>query len=460
MSSVLYPVALNLKDRPVLVVGAGRMAARKLPELLLCGAKVKVIAPKAIDAVRRLRSSLEWLERPYLPGDEAGMALVFALTDSAEINAQVAEQCRSGQILCNRSDSAAGSGFHVPGVIRRGAVTFTAATGGAAPGLTRWLKRRLEALFGAELPLLVDLLGDWRRRQREGEGLGQTFEKLPYGELLNAAKAGREAAQAALEKAWKEIGAAGTERPNPQSGTTAVPGVILVGAGPGHPDLITVLGAQAVARAEVILHDRLIPPETLGLAPTHCLLVPVEKRGHQQSMRQEHINALLIDYASQGKRVVRLKGGDPFVFGRGYEEILALEAAGLPWTVIPGLSSSTAVPAWAGLPLTHRGLARSFAVMTGTAYDAPDPEIPKADTVVVVMGLQRLPAIVAAFLKQGYAAETPTAAIEKGTRPDQRLCRATLATLVQETAAAGFDSPVLLVIGDVAGLIPRSRAIV
>ncbi len=457
MSTFLYPVALDLQDRPVLVVGAGRMAARKLPELLLCGARVKVIAPKGIDAVRRLSSSIDWLERFYQPGDEVGMTLVFALTDSPEVNAQVHSQCLARQILCNRADSAAASGFHVPGVIRRGAVTFTAATGGAAPGLTRWLKRRLETLFGAELPLLVELLGHWRQRMREGEGLGQTFEKLPYGELMNAAKSGREAAQTALEKAWTEIGATGAELPNSQSRSMALPGVTLVGAGPGHPDLITVLGAQAVARAEVILHDRLIPPETLGLAPTHCLLVPVEKRGHQQSMRQEHINALLVDYASQGKRVVRLKGGDPFVFGRGYEEILALEAAGLPWTVIPGLSSSTAVPAWAGLPLTHRGVARSFAVMTGTVYDAPDPEIPKADTVVVVMGLQRLPAIVAAFLKQGYAAETPAVAIEKGTRPDQRLCHATLANLTEETAAAGFDSPVLIVIGAVAGLRSPSR---
>jgi uroporphyrin-III C-methyltransferase / precorrin-2 dehydrogenase / sirohydrochlorin ferrochelatase len=456
MKPSLYPIALNLFHESVLVVGGGRLAARKLPELVRSGAQITVIAPEIHDSVRRLDTSLHLLERTFEAGDEAGYRLVFTLTDNPEVNALVSDRCRQQGILCNRADEASQGDFQVPGVIRRGSVTLTVSTGGSVPGLTRLLKRRLETLFGAELPLLVEVLGEWRSRHRMAEpGIPtrEKMEKLPYAELMAAALLGRPDLEKALEQAWKKL-SSGLESPLPESSIhpPIKHAVALVGAGPGHPDLITVMAADYLRKAEIILHDRLIPPELLALANATCLCIPVEKRGHQESMRQEHINALLIEYASQGKRVVRLKGGDPFVFGRGYEEILALEVVGLPWVVIPGLSAATAVPGWTGIPLTHRGIARSFAVMTGMAYDAPEVEIPKADTLVLLMGLHRLPLIVAAFLKQGYSPETPAVAIEKGTRADQRLCRATLTTLSAKAAAAGFDSPTLVIIGEVAGL--------
>jgi uroporphyrin-III C-methyltransferase len=190
----------------------------------------------------------------------------------------------------------------------------------------------------------------------------------------------------------------------------------------------------------------------LEMVPPDCVRVPVEKRGHFESLRQEHINAHLVEYARTGKRVVRLKGGDPFVFGRGYEEALALEAAGIPWRVLPGVTSSVAVPALAGIPLTHRGTARSFAVASGVAGHDVNPEFPKADTLVLLMSLYRLEEIVPILLRAGYTPETPAAAIQDGSMPEQRVLRATLATLREETAKAGFDSPTLVVIGDVVAL--------
>src|SRR5690606_38640433 len=228
--------------------------------------------------------------------------------------------------------------------------------------------------------------------------------------------------------------------------------VLLVGAGPGDPSLLTLGAAEALENAEVVLYDRLASQAVLEMVPPACVRVPVEKRGHFESLRQERINALLIEHARSGKRVVRLKGGDPFVFGRGYEEALALEAAGLPWRVLPGISSSVAVPALAGIPLTHRGTARSFAVASGVAGHDVNHDFPKADTLVLLMSLFRLEEIVPILLAKGYAPETPAAAIQDGSLPEQRVLRATLATLREETAKAGFDSPTLVVVGDVVKL--------
>jgi len=458
----LYPIALDLRGKPVLVVGAGRLAARKIPELLRCGAEITVVAPVIHESVRRFAKSLALRERFFRDEDIEKPLLVFTLTPDAELNRRIGELCREKGCLCNRADEGKQGDFQVPGVVRRGSVTLTAATNGKAPGLTRLLKQRLESLFGAELLLLAEALGDWRTKQKSRlsqEAWRENLERLPYLELWQAAKKGKDELLLALENlsaSWDTrppvslvpaggLAEAGKGRPVPSP-------VLLIGAGPGHPGLITVLAQEEIRKAQIILHDRLIPPEILDWAAEDCECIPVEKRGHQPSMRQEQINALLIRKAGEGKRVVRLKGGDPFVFGRGYEEIIALEACGLPWRVVPGLSTATSVPGWAGIPLTHRGMARSFAVMTGTSYDQPGVEIPKADTIVVLMGLHRLPAILRAFRDQGYAGDTPALAIEKGTREDQRVCHGDLETLEALVAEQGFDSPALIVVGRVAGL--------
>jgi uroporphyrin-III C-methyltransferase / precorrin-2 dehydrogenase / sirohydrochlorin ferrochelatase len=499
MSRILYPLAVDLRGKAVLVAGGGAVAARKLTELLRCGADITVLAPEPNPSVERLAGALRLIRRPFKSGDELGRYLVFACTDDSSVNREIAGLCSRGNVLCNVADASHEGTFHVPGVIRKGEVTVTVSTGGAAPGLTRHLKRLLSSTLGDSVAEFAALLGPFRAALREGVPSGlsaEILEALPYRKLLEDLQAHGAAAVEryladTLAKAKANtktvgpttgpdeasaLGSAGasdagsmdageeanTGAANALGNSPIIHAVSLVGAGPGHPGLLTVLAAETLRKAEVIIHDRLIPEETLHLAPSDCQLIPAGKRGHtgqSESARQEDIESQLIEHARLGKRVVRLKGGDPFVYGRGWEEVLALESQGIPWTVIPGVSSTTGGPAWAGIPLTHRGIARSYAVMSGMAYSQTNTEVPKADTIVLVMGLHRLTEIVPSFLAQGWTPETPVAAIQNATLPDQRVCISTLAEIQGETARLGFDSPTLLVIGDVVGLahqIPKA----
>ncbi|MEO6097312.1 MAG: uroporphyrinogen-III C-methyltransferase [Fibrobacteria bacterium] len=487
MSRILYPLAVDLRGKAVLVAGGGAVAARKLTELLRCGADITVVAPEPSPSVERLAGVLHLILRPFKSGDELGRYLVFACTDDSAVNREIAGLCSRGNILCNVADASHEGNFHVPGVIRKGEVIVTVSTGGAAPGLTRHLKRLLSATLGESVAELAALLGPFRNalRERAAAGLAaEILEELPYRKLVEDLQA-QGAAQ--VERYLSEIlakvttggqapdgsAASGAESDETskayrvtEAGEAAAAGVplihavALVGAGTGHPGLLTVLAADILRQAEVIIHDRLIPEETLQLASAECRLIPAGKRGHTgqgESARQEDIEAQLIEHARLGKRVVRLKGGDPFIYGRGWEEVLALESQGIPWTVIPGVSSVTGGPTWAGIPLTHRGIARSYAVMSGMAYSQTNTEVPKADTIVLVMGLHRLAEIVPSFLAQGWTADTSVAAIQNATLPDQRVCISTLAKIQGETARLGFDSPTLLVIGDVVGLTKAGR---
>ncbi len=460
MTNRLYPVFLDLEKRPVLVVGAGRVAARRIPELLQCGADVTVVSPRAVEAVTRLLPAVTLENREYIPGDEQGYHLVFALTDDTEVNEAVAARCSRAGIPCNAAHSSMAGSFHVPGVHRQGDVTVAVGTGGKAPGLTRHLRREISRLLGTRLGDFARILGEIRMEARKKWGprdLQDIFASLPYGRLLADFQSGNEEALRSFLDARLEKKSAG-DTPVPAKTTHPIYPVLLVGAGPGNPGLMTLLAKEAVEKAEVLIHDRLIPTETLAWASKDCLILEVGKRGHFESARQVDIEAHLVSYARAGRRVVRLKGGDPFVFGRGWEEVLALEKAGIPWNVIPGLSSTTAAPTWAGIPLTTRGLARSYAVMSGMAYSQVNVEIPKADTIVLLMGLQKLGEIVSAFVANGWAPSTPAAAVQNGTAPDQKICFATLQSLAVELSRRGFDSPTLIVVGEVVELARKSRA--
>lgn len=474
MSRTLYPLSVDLNGKAVLVVGAGTIAARKLTELIRCSADITVIAQSPTPAIDRLGSVIRLLRRNFEKGDELGRYLVFACTNEPEVNQQIATLCHKANILCNVVDASEKGSFHVPGVIRQGEVTVTVSTGGSVPGLTRYLKTVLSDTLGEQTAQLASILGRFRHDLRNGplaDRAQSILETLPYRKLLEDLKQGHanfvDAYLAQLysthnhaDSVFKKgvtgnLMSALSKSVIGRSETVTVQTVTLVGAGPGHPGLLTLLAAEALRKAEVIIHDRLIPTETLGLASKDCLLIAAGKRGHFESVRQEEIQSKLVEMALQGKRVVRLKGGDPFVFGRGWEEVLALEAHGIPWTVIPGVSSTTAAPTWAGIPLTHRGLARSYAVMSGMAYSETNTEVPHADTIVLVMGLHRLAEIVLAFVAQGWAPTTPVAAIQSGTQLDQRVCYSTLAEINQESVKQGFDSPTLLIIGKVVGLAQR-----
>lgn len=451
MTRILYPLSVDLNSKSVLMVGGGRIAARKISELIRCGAAVTVIAPEIVESILRLKTAIRIHLQEFKNEDLEKYYLVFACTNNPAVNETVAKLCHAKNILCNIAHHAESGSFHVPGVLRHGDVTLTVSTGGMAPGLTRHLKRELGVFLGPEIAQLSLLIGKFRdelkssTRAVEAQDL---LESLPYRKLLADLK---DKGTVTVEAFLKTI-VGKNQSLNVPAPKKMVQTVYIVGAGPGNPKLLTLLAAETIKQAEVIIHDRLIPEETLQLSQTNCLLIPAGKRGHFESSRQSDIEKSLVDHALAGKKVVRLKGGDPFVYGRGWEEVLALEAHAIPWTVIPGLSSTTAGPTWAGIPLTHRGLARSFAVMSGMTTSETNTEIPKADTVVLLMGLQRLAEIIPAFIAQGYRPNTPAAAIQNATMGDQRICRSTLENLLEDTTKLGFDSPTLIVVGEVVNL--------
>lgn len=438
----LYPLALDLDGKPVLVVGGGPAAGRKLPALLAAGAKVTLVSPALCPETSRLRSAFEHRARPFEERDVTGMRLVFACTATPDVNAAVAEAARNAGAWCVRLDDGSAGDFQVPAVLRRGALTVTVATGGKSPGLTRALKRKLAGSLSPSWSDLAERLAGLRSAPNvEGDRAD-----WPYDALLDAA------ADKGAERALAEWLERKNSDPYQPAAERRRGKVLLVGAGPGAKGMLSLDAAEALRQAEVLVHDRLVGEEILALAQEGCERIPAGKRGHFQSMRQSDIDNVLIDRAGQGKTVVRLKGGDPFVFGRGFEEAQALEAAGLEWRVVPGISSANGAAAAAGIPLTHRGIARSVAFLSGMTESGETPSIPKADTLVLFMSLHRLESLLPALVAAGYGPKTPCAAIQDGTLPSQRVLRAPLHGLAEACAHAGFDSPTLILVGAVTAL--------
>lgn len=391
----VYLAGLVLRDRIVLVVGAGRVAARRVPGLLAAGARVRLVAPQATPELERLAAAgtIDWVRREFADGDLDGAWYSLALTDSPDTNAQVAAGAERRRVFCVRGDAAEGGTAWTPAVGRTGTLTL--------------------GVVSAEGP--------------------------------RAAVRARDAAVATL--------AADPDADAPAGWVT------LVGGGPGDPALLTVAGARALRAAEVVLHDRLGPADALaGLAPG-AERIDVGKVPHGAFTSQETINELLIAHARAGRRVVRLKGGDSFVFGRGAEEWQACAAAGVPVRVVPGVSSAVAGPALAGVPVTHRGLSQGFAVVAG--HVPPGDPRSSVDwallassglTLVVLMGVKHLPAICAALLGAGLPGTTPGAVVADAGNPGMRVIRAELAGLAEAARAAAVVPPALVVIGEVAGL--------
>jgi uroporphyrin-III C-methyltransferase / precorrin-2 dehydrogenase / sirohydrochlorin ferrochelatase len=389
-----YPLLLDLRDRDVLVVGAGAVAARRLPALLEAGARVRVVAPAVPFA------DVAAAQRPFEPGDVDGAWLVLACTDDPAVNAAVASAAAARGVFCVRADDAAGGTARVPAVTRKDDVVV-AVNGGDDP-------RRAVAL--------------------------------------------RNAISAALDAGSLPVAPFRA----PAQGSVA-----LVGGGPGDPELITVRGRRLVATADVVVVDRLAPRTLLDELPDHVEVIDCGKSAHRHNMTQAEINDVLIERARAGKRVVRLKGGDPFVFGRGGEEWLACVAAGVPVTVVPGLSSALAAPAAAGIPLTHRGIAADFTVVSGH-LDPGRPSSQGVDwpglaagggTLVLLMSMDRLGLIAEELIKHGRSASTPAAVVHRASLPGEQVVRAPLAELAAAVAAAEVGAPSVIVIGPVVDVL-------
>ncbi len=384
-----YPISLNVTGKHVVVVGAGRVGTRRARALVDAGARVTVVAATAGADVRRWADDgrITLIERAYRFGDADDAWLVHAATGDKAVDDAVAEEAFARRTWCIRADDAALSEAWTPAVARVDDVTV-AVTANADPRRAIAIRDAVEdQLAGGLLPV---------RRRRRGDGR-----------------------------------------------------VVLIGGGPGDPDLITVRGRRELARADVVVYDRLGPTALLEALDPDVERVDAGKGPGRHTLTQDEINTVLVDRARRGLRVVRLKGGDPFVFGRGCEEVQACVAAGLAVDVIPGISSAVAAPAFAGIPVTHRGLSNGYAVITG--HELRDVRaLAQLDlTLVVLMGVRSLPALVAGLVTEGKDATTPVAIIERASTPEQRVTVGTLETIAATAGRIGVTNPAVIVIGDV-----------
>lgn len=479
-----YSVALNLVGRRCLVVGGGPVAARKLDALAEAEAEIIVIAPSVSPrmAAAVSRHQVSVIQRAFREDDLDGAFLVIAATNDRAVNQQVANAARARGILVNCADDPAHCDFVLPAVVRRGNVHVAVTTGGRSPALARHLRERLEAQIPVGYAALADVVARVRAALRS-EGIAvdaASWQEAIQEDVLALAEAGRVADAAALlrsrltatppgspAEAPTANGASVTSVAWPANRTTGPsPGppmavrtgrVVLVGAGPGDPGLVTIAGLQAIQEADVIVYDRLANPALLEHARPDAELVYAGKEPNGGRMSQEAINRVLCERAAQGKVVVRLKGGDPFVFGRGGEEALAAASAGIPFSVIPGVSAATAVPAYAGIPVTHRGVAASFTVITGHEDPLKASESVDWDavarvggTIVLLMGTATLQPICERLMAAGLAPGTPAAIVSCGTTETQTVVIGTVANIAARAQAAQIRAPATTVIGAVA----------
>ncbi|HYM44317.1 MAG TPA: siroheme synthase CysG [Steroidobacteraceae bacterium] len=445
------PLFLRLTGEVALVVGGGRVAARKVAWLRRAGARVTVVAPELVAELAGLRDrgDLRHLSEPFAPAQLAGAAVAVAATDDAALNAAVSAAARAQHIPVNVVDSPELSTFIFPAIIDRSPVVVAVSSAGEAPVLARAVRQRIEALLPGRLGLLARFLGTRRARVQHALPIPARrafWERVIGGPAAGAALAGDETA---AEHAFAhELAAARRAAP------AAAPGeVYLIGAGPGDPDLLTLRALQLLQEADVILYDRLVPTAILERARRDAERIFVGKESGDPGL-QQHIHELLVQLALAGKRVARLKGGDPFVFGRGGEEIEVLRAHGIPYRVVPGITAALGAAAAADIPLTHRRLAHSVTFVSGHAgaQDLLDWRAlaQPRQTVVVYMGMSELSRIVARLRAAGAAADRPAALIAQATLATQRVLRAPLAAIPSLALREQLTAPALLIVGDVA----------
>jgi uroporphyrin-III C-methyltransferase/precorrin-2 dehydrogenase/sirohydrochlorin ferrochelatase len=450
-----FPLFLDLSGATVLVVGGSDAAAAKCRLLLPTGAAVRVVAPAPGQAVEDFAAEgrITLLRRAFTPADLQAARLCYVALENAEEAATVVVEARRRGVLVNAVDRPALCDFTTPAMVRRGPVAVAIATAGIAPALARDLRARIEAAVPPAFGTLAAFCARWRDR---------VARALPDSDrrrrLWDAVLDGDEAAEildrhsvAAADSAMAaRLAHAGTV---PNRGRAS-----LVGAGPGDPELLTLKALRVLNRADVVLYDKLVDPRVLDLARRDARRIDVGKRCGRHSMNQAAINALLVREVRAGAHVVRLKGGDPFVFGRGGEELEALRAAGAEVEVVPGITAALAAAARLGVPLTHRGAARSLHLITAHGADHALPAhdwrtlAASGGTLAVYMGARNLPGVATALLEAGMPADTPAIAVENASLPTERRIPANLAEIADAVAVAGVEGPTLMLIGAVVAL--------
>lgn len=445
-----FPITLRLSGARVLVVGGGEVAARKVRLLLRAGPRIELVAEQLNAEIGALAETGQLVHRAFRfePEQVRGCRLVIAATDDAVLNREVAAAADAAGVPVNVVDDPAPSSFITPSLIDRAPVLVAISTGGAAPVLARRLRERIESL----LPAGYGRIAEFMERHRAGvktlpverrRALWERFLDSPASERLFAGdEAGAEAELTRLR----------------DGATTSTGEVYLVGAGPGDPDLLTFRALRLMQLADVVLHDRLVPAAILDLVRRDAERIFVGKRRNQHTVPQDEINAELVRLAKAGKRVLRLKGGDPFIFGRGGEEIAELAAHGIAFQVVPGVTAAAGCAAYAGIPLTHRDYAQSCLFVTGHARADGELKLHwdqlarPGQTVVFYMGVSTLQRICRELQAHGLPADWPAALVEEGTQPSQRVITGSLADLPAKVAAVAPSGASLLIVGEVVRL--------
>ncbi|MCR3958907.1 siroheme synthase CysG [Aeromonas veronii] len=447
------PIFCRLDNKPVLLVGGGEVAERKARLLLDAGAQLTVVAPELDPELAELAAngSIEWLAGEFVPKQLAGKWLVVAATDRREVNALVYQSANQARIFANVVDDPKRSSFIMPSIIDRSPLMVAISSGGKAPVLARLLREKLEALLPQHLGAVAAFAGSLRERVKARfASMGERrrfWERLLGADRLGQALARGDSASAhqLADNLFADESQTGGE-------------VVLVGAGPGDPGLLTLHALRQMQQADVVVYDRLVSDEVMALVRRDAKRIFVGKQAGNHCVPQEGINQLLLEEAKKGQRVVRLKGGDPFIFGRGGEELETLVGSGIGFQVVPGITAASGCAAYAGIPLTHRDHAQSVRFVTahgkGGARDLDWPLLAKdRQTLVFYMGLSSCATIREQLLAHGKAGNTPVALIERGTQPCQRVIRGTLDEL--PTLAVGVESPALIMVGSVVTLADR-----
>jgi len=447
-----FPVFLDLKQRQCLLVGGGDIATRKGRLLARAGARLRIVAPEISEELQALaeQGGGELHRRQYQTADLEGVVLVCAATDDEQLNRRISREAQARHLPTNVVDSPALCSFITPAIVDRSPLVIAISSGGEAPVLARTVRARLETLIPGSYGRLAQLASRWRERVKQSfseENRRRFWEEILQGPIAELVFSGRDReAESALEQALSDPDTVDSQGE-----------VYLVGGGPGDPELLTLKALRLMQQADVVLYDRLVSPGVMELVRRDADRIYVGKRRSDHSMPQQNINQLLVDLARQGKRVLRLKGGDPFIFGRGGEEIELLASQGIPFQVVPGITAASGCAAYAGIPLTHRDYAQSVRFVTGhLKTDNPNLTWPElalpGQTLVFYMSLVGLEAICRTLIDHGRAPDTPVALVEKGTTQQQRVLVSNLTEMPAIVASGDVHGPTLLIVGEVVNL--------
>jgi len=448
----IFPISLKLQQQPCLIVGGGHIAYRKALLLAKAGAKIDVLAPEIDDSLLQLvqQSHGQYVQDVFSSSTALRhYRLVIAATDNNLVNQQVFAACEAENVLVNSVDDPPHCRFMVPAIIDRSPLVISVASNGTSPVLSRQIRTQLESSIPHGMGKLAEFSGQWRAAVKQK--IVNPEERRIFWEELYASPLKEQVFNDNLDAANQSIQHALAEWQTPKGE------VYLVGAGPGDPELLTLKALRLMQQADVVIYDRLVSAPILELCRRDAEKVYVGKARSNHAVPQEGINALLVKYAQAGKRVCRLKGGDPFIFGRGGEEIQELYEAGVSFQVVPGITAASGCAAYAGIPLTHRDYAQSVRFLTGHLKEG-SPELPWSElvyenqTLVLYMGLVGLESICEKLIAHGQRADMPVALISKGTTPEQKVVVGTLANIASKVEQHQIQAPTLTIIGEVVSL--------